>query len=576
LTDTTASEQLDDAGALQPPGVPTAEQYEACRMALWRNVEACKANVLADISEQTEIDLVALAYHDVLRFERLERAIRDGIRDSQQGEAAAKRFNLNTFRKSAKQTRELVQEANSRRAKMRERNLRLIAGGKADAGTEITAPDGTKVSVEAAMEAKSGFLRAVGILQLYRPGRIWYDDFHGNFFTDWGGGSEEDVIDARPVSDAFNLRVYYWLQMLDSKLSSTGPKTIEAAIHFFGDTDHRNEPREWLQGLQWDGVPRLEDCLRYAYGVPDDAYHRAVGRCWFVSMVARIMQAGCKVDTMPVLIGPQGTSKSTSLEIIGGKWYAAITTSVSKAEDFKLSLLGVLVGEIAELDAISGVKVEQSRVKALLSIAEDKFRPPYGRTSQLFKRTVVFAGTTNEHGWHKDETGGRRFWPWICQGAIDLEWLRKFRDQLFAEAKARYDKGEKWWDVPSDDQNEHVMSHYTNDPWRDRIEVALKGWRIHDGWNGVAAIAGDPSEQEMEKHWGTLVTTNRLMTVALQIPAERQARNLSTRIARCMRELGWNYRSVRVKSGAETLITKAWVCNSTSEAGQLKIDDKLL
>jgi predicted P-loop ATPase len=189
----------------------------------------------------------------------------------------------------------------------------------------------------------------------------------------------------------------------------------------------------------------------------------------------------------------------------------------------------------------------------------------------------VFAGTTNEHGWHKDETGGRRFWPWICKGAIDLPWLKKFRDQLFAEAKARYDRGEKWWDIPGDDQNEHVMSHYTSDPWKDRIEQAIASWRVYDGGrSGVEAVAGDPSEHEMDRHWGTLVTTNRIATVALQLPIERQARNTSTRIARCMRELGWDHGVARVKSGNKTEVVRAWICNTSFDDNQLKIDDKLL
>jgi predicted P-loop ATPase len=56
----------------------------------------------------------------------------------------------------------------------------------------------------------------------------------------------------------------------------------------------------------------------------------------------------------------------------------------------------------------------------------------------------VAAGTTNVDNFLIDDTGNRRMWSVRC-GTIDIDALRADRDQLWAEARERYRRGEKWW-----------------------------------------------------------------------------------------------------------------------------------
>jgi hypothetical protein len=584
-----SSSEIYEAGEQNAPLPLGDDEFEGVRLALHSNIEQGLADPLLGLSQETEEALLRLAYTDIMGLERMERLCKAAIRDRNDGEPAAAKFSLGTYKRGATQLRKRLQEENARIAKMRQRNMRLLQGGKAAAreGSDVDLPEDTKMSVAAMCEAPSVFLRSLGLLLTFRRGRIWYDTFYGDYFTDWDGTANEELTEVRKVDDAMLLAVHEWLLTLDTKLGQSGSGNTEKALHRFADMDLRNEPKAWLNSLQWDGVERLPSLMATAYGTPDDEYHRAVGRCWFVSMAARISAPGCKVDTMPVLFGPQGTYKSTSLEVIGGKWYCTINTTAD-SKDFLDALRGVIVAEVAELDAIHSNKVENSRVKTLLSTRVDRYRPAYGRTTRDFPRTAVLAGTTNDAGWHRDDTGGRRFWPVHCVGNIDVEWLRNNREQLFAEARERYGRGESWSDVPREEQERLMAQHYTDDPWEERIASKIATWRLYTGEvkhvegkgyvprNDVEPVMGDPNALDEDGHWGTLLTTNRVIVAALGMSIERANSTTAKRVAVTLRKLGWKTHPVRVKYTETNRVVRAWIVTPNQGDEEAEKQGKLL
>ena len=79
-----------------------------------------------------------------------------------------------------------------------------------------------------------------------------------------------------------------------------------------------------------------------------------------------------------------------------------------------------------------------------MSSPVDKFRPT-GRNRIVERpRQCVFVGSTNEAEFLTDKTGSRRFWV-VEVGDIDIEGLKRDRDQLWAEAVAFYRGGETWY-----------------------------------------------------------------------------------------------------------------------------------
>jgi hypothetical protein len=184
-------------------------------------------------------------------------------------------------------------------------------------------------------------------------------------------------------------------------------------------------------------------------------------------MVARIYRPGCQVDNMVVLEGPQGIFKSSSLRVLAGDHHAEQHESVT-SKDFFQNLQGVWLIEISEMHSFS--RTETSKVKQVITCTTDHFRPSYGRRAVDHPRMCVFAGMTNHDNWSKDETGARRFWPITCV-EIDLDGIRNAREQLFAEAVARFKGGETWWEMPALETTREQELRYDTDVWQQDIET---------------------------------------------------------------------------------------------------------
>jgi predicted P-loop ATPase len=184
--------------------------------------------------------------------------------------------------------------------------------------------------------------------------------------------------------------------------------------------------------------------------------------------VARIFHPGAKADCCLILEGAQGIRKSTALRTLAGDYFTDELAGLG-SKDAAMQTRGVWIIELSELDSLSHADV--ARIKAFISRTTDRFRPPYGMRLMESPRQCVFAGTVNHGSYLRDETGGRRFWPFSC-GRIDIESLAHDRDQLWAEAKARFESGQVWWLDSSDlvqlaaDQQEE---RYEGDPWEEVV-----------------------------------------------------------------------------------------------------------
>ncbi len=271
----------------------------------------------------------------------------------------------------------------------------------------------------------------------------------------------------RDWADTDDTRTSIWMQQKGINL---GRDIVGQAVQSVA-ADYTVHPlRDWLDSLRWDGVPRLDTWLSEYLGAKPSSFIGAMGSMWLISAVARVYVPGCKVDHMLVLEGPQGIGKSRALRILAGDEYFCDSMPDIHSKDASLQTFGAWVIEWAELDAMN--RAEATGVKDFITRQFEELRLPYGKRTVKVPRQCVFAGTTNTDGYLKDETGNRRFWPVVC-GQIDFNRLAEDRDQIWAEAVARYKGGERWWPEGADliaDLAAEQSARVEVDPWQSEID----------------------------------------------------------------------------------------------------------
>jgi putative DNA primase/helicase len=340
-------------------------------------------------------------------------------------------------------------------------------------------------------------------------------------------GATGDAQSARPaqVRDRDIDRVRRWLEERRGLVVSK--HTMVDAVRMVADENAFHPVRDYLQALTWDGTPRaarwLEDFARVR---PTSDAHgrlvRSVAAKWLVSCVARAMIPGCKVDTMLILEGKQGIGKSTAFETLAGRDYFCDSAIDVASKDACQVIQGVWIYELAELDAL--LRRDDSIVKAFLTRAVDRFRPPYARAPESIPRSVVFAGTVNHGGYLRDTTGNRRYWIVPCEEPIDIPGLAAARDQLWAEAVHLYRSGEAWHLGDEDEARMRAEQEerLEGDPWED----AITEWLANRA--RTSALSG-----------GVSVTMDEVLTRALGLKTQSKNPQVTRRVNRLLAAMGF-------------------------------------
>ncbi len=292
--------------------------------------------------------------------------------------------------------------------------------------------------------------------------------------------------------------------------------------------------REYLRGLRWDGLPRLWSWVPRFYGAPDTTLNREIGARWMISAVARVMRPGCKADSVLTLAGPQGCGKSRSLAALGGAWFADSPLAIGD-KDGAQTIVGAWLWELAEMHSVQGRTLEA--VKAYLSQSDDRYRPSYGRRGDVesIPRQTVFCATVNPETGGRflaDRTGNRRFWLVPVQrtpGApVDVAGLEAERDQLWAEAFAMFEAGERWHLAP--EQEAELVGAQEDaqgeiDPW--------------------APLVGEWLSTRAPEHF----TTAEAAEAAVKLDPSRLGQREARRLAACLHDAGCRGNVVRRRGG---------------------------
>lgn len=269
----------------------------------------------------------------------------------------------------------------------------------------------------------------------------WKDAFRYDLFR------KEILFNGEPMEDTDVVRAQIWLQR-DIDLNGISKTVVQDAVEERAKSCEFNSALDWLRGLEWDGVARVDSWVPVVYGVENDEYHQKVGSNWLRAMVKRLVMPGSKFDHVLVVQGGQGVRKTTSFAVLGGPFHVE-TTVHAGSKDFLMQFDGKAIVEFSEGETLN--RSETKELKAIITRTHDKYRAPYARRDKEHPRMCVFCMTTNDVEFLKDETGNRRWWivKMPDEVSANVEWLEENRDQLYAEAFARVK--EETWEVPEEE-----------------------------------------------------------------------------------------------------------------------------
>lgn len=242
----------------------------------------------------------------------------------------------------------------------------------------------------------------------------------------------------------------------------SSPAKVDDALSLEFEKNKFNPVKSYLLSLVWDGQHRIDTLLIDYFGVTDTKYSRDVIRKTLCAAVARVFHEGIKFDNMLILVGRQGTYKSTFIKKLAKNWFSDTFMGFQGKEAYE-QLQGAWLIEIAELAAFKKAEVES--IKQFLSKCEDSFRPAYGRVVETYKRKCVFIGTDNNMDFLKDVTGNRRFWPVdVCEyrrKKLVTDMTDEEIDQIWAEATYLYKTEPLYLDAEADKYAKESQKFHT-------------------------------------------------------------------------------------------------------------------
>ena len=234
------------------------------------------------------------------------------------------------------------------------------------------------------------------------------------------------------------------------KATELGLKSWDRDVNRFIDSTRiqQYDPvNAWLDKLPaWDGQDRIKEL---AARVPTNQPHwEKYLRCWLVGMVGQWRESDKQLTgnaLTPLLIGRQGCGKTRFCKILlppALRDYYNDKLNFKNEFDLNIALTSFALINIDEFDKTTNS--QQIVLKYLLSSSDVKFRPPYGKTIQFYRRYTSFIGTTNQPKPLVDPTGSRRF---VCVGVtgnINFEDNLE-HEQLFAQALYLFNNKERFW-----------------------------------------------------------------------------------------------------------------------------------
>lgn len=346
--------------------------------------------------------------------------------------------------------------------------------------------------------------------------RFTYDSFTDDYRYSVDGG------EWKPIHDEH----YVGLQIRLEKLGIYGvtSQKVRECLQMVCREGSIDTAQMWLDGLEWDGVPRVKRFFIDYFGAAESEYVEAVGVYIWTALAARVMVPGHQVDMVPVLVGKQGVRKTTGIVAMcpSREFFGEFLFGDNETEAAR-KMRGCLIGELAELRGLRSK--EKEHIKAWLTRTHEEVRKLYENTVRKVARRLCFIGTTNDDQFLDEDPSGQRRWLPINVTGGNVDAIARDRDMLWAEGRELFAAGGVAF-ADAERLAREVHSEFISvDPY----EPEILEWLAN--------------RSECETDW---VTTNDIMNQQFKLPADRKNYAINRRIGQILQKHGYVHDRIRV------------------------------
>ena len=199
---------------------------------------------------------------------------------------------------------------------------------------------------------------------------------------------------------------------------------------------------------------------------------------WIVAMVACWMDDNVANHQVLVLVGPQGSFKSSWLNTLLPEPLRVyqnnlVLNGMGKVDDDVRNMLYEnAIVNLDELDAMGNTELNQ--IKSLITCQVITNRAKYHRFKTSHVRIASLCGSTNKTHFLTDLTGSRRWMPFEVSAIVNPYENIFPLDRMYAQAYHLYRNGLEYWMTPED--NAVLNQHNEDFRVQDSMEELLHLW----------------------------------------------------------------------------------------------------
>jgi predicted P-loop ATPase len=253
----------------------------------------------------------------------------------------------------------------------------------------------------------------------------------------------------RTSSGLTDTDVYQLQWYLEKHYGLKNDRSINKALNIAASENKYHPIRDYLEQLEWDGQPRIDELLPRYLGADKDNYTKEIMHLLMMAALRRIYEPGCKFEIMVCLVGGQGAGKSTFFRFlaINDEWFSDDLKRIDDENVYR-KMQGHWIIEMSEMIATVNAKSIED-IKSFISRQKETYKIPYETHPEDRPRQCVFVGTSNSMDFLPlDRTGNRRFAPVQVHPErvekhilADEKESREYIRQAWAEAMVQYRNG---------------------------------------------------------------------------------------------------------------------------------------